>query len=179
MAEPSRRPHAVESWAVIAALACLAASPSAQAPTEKGRLGLDLTRITSAWTGDLDGMIERRMVRVLTAYSKTQYFVDRDPDALAGADRDPHAVAAGRPAAALDHEEELAEAGLVAADLAARLDTHVPEVGLAVPVGERSAGGAHAVVAEDRPGRDAPQVEELHGAAIHSAGVRATSPCTV
>jgi membrane-bound lytic murein transglycosylase MltF len=49
----------------------------AQAPTEKGRLGLALTEITRPWTGDLDGMIERRMIRVLTTYSKTQYFVDR------------------------------------------------------------------------------------------------------
>ncbi len=29
------------------------------------------------WTGDLDGMIKRRQIRVLTAYSKTYYFVDR------------------------------------------------------------------------------------------------------
>ena len=29
------------------------------------------------WTGDLDGMLKRRMVRVLTTYSKTNYFVDR------------------------------------------------------------------------------------------------------
>ena len=29
------------------------------------------------WTGDLPGMVERRMVRVLTTYSKTQYFIDR------------------------------------------------------------------------------------------------------
>ena len=29
------------------------------------------------WTGDLDGMIERRMVRVLTTHSKTTFFVDR------------------------------------------------------------------------------------------------------
>jgi hypothetical protein len=30
-----------------------------------------------AWTGDLDGMIERRMIRVLVPYSKTLYFSDR------------------------------------------------------------------------------------------------------
>jgi hypothetical protein len=30
---------------------------SAQAPTEKGRLGLTLTQITAPWTGDLDGMV--------------------------------------------------------------------------------------------------------------------------
>lgn len=29
------------------------------------------------WTGDLDGMIERRFIRVLTVYSKTTFFVDR------------------------------------------------------------------------------------------------------
>jgi len=29
------------------------------------------------WTGDLDGMIQRRMIRVLVPYSKTLYFVDR------------------------------------------------------------------------------------------------------
>ena len=29
------------------------------------------------WTGDLDGMVKRRTVRILTVYSKTFYFVDR------------------------------------------------------------------------------------------------------
>jgi membrane-bound lytic murein transglycosylase MltF len=29
------------------------------------------------WTGDLDGMVERRLIRVLTTYSKTTFFVDR------------------------------------------------------------------------------------------------------
>src|SRR5437773_7866909 len=29
------------------------------------------------WTGDLDGMVKRRMIRVLVPYSKTYYFVDR------------------------------------------------------------------------------------------------------
>ena len=62
---------------VLAALTCFGGIISAQAPTEKGRLGLTLTQITTPWTGDLDGMVERRMVRVLTAFSKTQYFIDR------------------------------------------------------------------------------------------------------
>jgi membrane-bound lytic murein transglycosylase MltF len=44
---------------------------------EKGRLGLALSEVLRPWTGDLDGMVERRMIRVLTTYSKTQYFVDR------------------------------------------------------------------------------------------------------
>ncbi len=29
------------------------------------------------WTGDLDGMIKRRLIRVLVPYSKTQYFIDQ------------------------------------------------------------------------------------------------------
>jgi membrane-bound lytic murein transglycosylase MltF len=33
--------------------------------------------ISQKWTGDLDGMIKRRFIRVLTTYSKTSYFVDR------------------------------------------------------------------------------------------------------
>ena len=55
----------------------MAASIAAQAPTEKGRLGLAISEITKPWTGDLDGMTERRLIRVLTAFSKTQYFIDR------------------------------------------------------------------------------------------------------
>src|SRR5215470_1407381 len=30
-----------------------------------------------AWTGDLDGMVKRRVIRALVPYSKTFYFVDR------------------------------------------------------------------------------------------------------
>ncbi len=29
------------------------------------------------WTGDLDGMIKRRRIRILTPYSKTHYFIDK------------------------------------------------------------------------------------------------------
>ena len=29
------------------------------------------------WTGDLDGLVERKMIRVLTVYSKTFYFVNQ------------------------------------------------------------------------------------------------------
>lgn len=59
-----------------AMLVTSATTSTAQAPTEKGRLGLALMEITKPWTGDLSGMIERRMVRVLTTYSKTQYFTE-------------------------------------------------------------------------------------------------------
>jgi len=62
---------------ILAVSTSLVVSASAQAPTEKGRLGISVTEITKPWTGDLDGMVERRLVRVLTAYSRTQYFIDQ------------------------------------------------------------------------------------------------------
>ena len=62
---------------ILAALPLLGAISAAQAPTAKGRLGLTLDEITAPWTGDLDGMVERRLIRVLTAHSRTQYFIDR------------------------------------------------------------------------------------------------------
>ncbi len=33
--------------------------------------------VSQKWTGDLDGMIQRRMIRVLTTFSKTSFFIDR------------------------------------------------------------------------------------------------------
>jgi len=63
--------------ATLAVLTLLTVAAHAQAPTEKGRTGLALTDITKPWTGDLSGMVERRMIRVLTTFSKTQYFIDR------------------------------------------------------------------------------------------------------
>jgi membrane-bound lytic murein transglycosylase MltF len=62
---------------ILVAFPFAAAVLTAQAPTEKGRLGLALSEITKPWTGDLNGMVERRMIRVLTAFSRTQYFIDR------------------------------------------------------------------------------------------------------
>jgi membrane-bound lytic murein transglycosylase MltF len=58
---------------------CLAALPAAaQSPTSTqhpSRVFVD--SVTKPWTGDLDGMIDRRLIRVLTVYSKTIYFIDR------------------------------------------------------------------------------------------------------
>jgi membrane-bound lytic murein transglycosylase MltF len=69
--------HTRLSLQIIFVIVCLGGASSAQAPVEKGRLGISLTQIMTPWTGDLDGMAERRMIRVLTAFSKTQYFIDR------------------------------------------------------------------------------------------------------
>jgi len=74
------------SWQSILAAAALAfvpfsvpmyaavAEPSPQTPQ---REQLTLSTKIKPWTGDLDGMIERRIIRVLTVYSKTFYFVDK------------------------------------------------------------------------------------------------------
>jgi membrane-bound lytic murein transglycosylase MltF len=50
-----------------------------QAPQKAvgGTLTIDLAAVQKPWTGDLDGMIERRVIRVLTVNSKTFYFIDK------------------------------------------------------------------------------------------------------
>ena len=40
-------------------------------------LTIDPAQMQKPWTGDLDGMIERRVIRVLTVNSKTFYFIDK------------------------------------------------------------------------------------------------------
>jgi membrane-bound lytic murein transglycosylase MltF len=69
-----------------AALACtLSASPifgaaeaelSPKTP-QRERLTIAPEEVMTPWTGDLDGMIARRVIRVLTVYSKTFYFMDK------------------------------------------------------------------------------------------------------
>ena len=72
----NHRSH-LRSLTMTLALVVAGATAGAQAPREQGRLGLRVEQITDTWTGDLDGMVERRLIRVLTVYSRTQYFVDR------------------------------------------------------------------------------------------------------
>jgi len=50
--------------------------PSTPTP-QREQLTIAAEEATKPWTGDLDGMIERRVIRVLTVYSKTFYFVDK------------------------------------------------------------------------------------------------------
>jgi membrane-bound lytic murein transglycosylase MltF len=40
-------------------------------------LTIDIDKLRSSWKGDLDGMVERRAIRVLTVNSKTIYFVNK------------------------------------------------------------------------------------------------------
>jgi membrane-bound lytic murein transglycosylase MltF len=42
-----------------------------------GDLTIDAATVMQPWKGDLNGMIERRFIRVLTVYSKTFYFADK------------------------------------------------------------------------------------------------------
>ncbi len=62
-------------------LLLLAATASAQqtAPQKPAQeeLTIDPTVMMQSWKGDLDGMIERGVIRVLTVYSKTFYFTDK------------------------------------------------------------------------------------------------------
>jgi len=54
----------------------LTAQSSVSKP-EDNELTIDLDEALKPWTGDFDRMLQRRIIRVLTAYSKTTYFVDR------------------------------------------------------------------------------------------------------
>jgi membrane-bound lytic murein transglycosylase MltF len=51
-----------------------AAAPPGGSPT---RAKMALALPSEKWTGDLDGMIKRRLIRVLVVYSKTFFFVDK------------------------------------------------------------------------------------------------------
>ena len=44
-------------------------------PTDQG-LPADLAFLEEVWTGDLDGMVERRIIRLLTVFSRGFYFLD-------------------------------------------------------------------------------------------------------
>lgn len=93
-----RRKPAVSALAAVLALAAMAgmtgcggvprqeapaataATPSSSTPSPASGSALAADQsglLLKPWTGDLDGMIERRLVRVLVTYSKTHYFVDK------------------------------------------------------------------------------------------------------
>jgi len=56
--------------------AALAQKP-APAKAAGGTLTIDTAAMQKPWNGDLDGMIERRVIRILTVPSKTSYFLDK------------------------------------------------------------------------------------------------------
>ena len=80
---PSRSGRAILAAAALACTlfagpihAAAEAKPSPQTP-QREQLTISPEEAMKPWTGDLDGMIERRVIRVLTVYSKTFYFVDK------------------------------------------------------------------------------------------------------
>src|SRR5262249_32804671 len=88
--QPHRLAHAPTrlrlAFVTGAALACTlfagpiaTAAPAKPSPQTPRREQLTITpaEAMKPWTGDLDGMIERKMIRVLTVYSKTFYFVNK------------------------------------------------------------------------------------------------------
>jgi membrane-bound lytic murein transglycosylase MltF len=50
-----------------------AAKPKAASPT----VAMSHEIVSRPYTGDVDGMLKRRLIRVLTPYSKTNYFIDK------------------------------------------------------------------------------------------------------
>jgi membrane-bound lytic murein transglycosylase MltF len=55
-------------------------APSTQpdkSPAKPAKIALTKETVVRPWTGDFDGMVKRRQIRVLTPYSRTQYFIDK------------------------------------------------------------------------------------------------------
>jgi membrane-bound lytic murein transglycosylase MltF len=82
----SRQQAAPASAAQLAPAAAAPAPPGTTPPVEgtdeqtsAEEQAADATAVEALqkWTGDLDGMIERRFIRVLTTYSKTTFFIDK------------------------------------------------------------------------------------------------------
>jgi membrane-bound lytic murein transglycosylase MltF len=76
---PTIRNPLARLLAVVLLLASVPAFAAKQTPEKAPReeLTIDLATTMQPWKGDLDGMIERRVIRVLATYSKTQYFNDK------------------------------------------------------------------------------------------------------
>jgi hypothetical protein len=67
-------------YAVMSLLCfCLGGNALARTSTDCNAttITIDPAGMQKPWSGDLDGMIERRVIRVLTVNSKTFYFHDR------------------------------------------------------------------------------------------------------
>jgi membrane-bound lytic murein transglycosylase MltF len=62
--------------AVILAPGAAAQAPAKEAPLAPAPAPL-LPILAQPWTGDLDGMVQRRVIRVATTYNRTNYFIDR------------------------------------------------------------------------------------------------------
>jgi membrane-bound lytic murein transglycosylase MltF len=68
---------AVAAFTVLVGSPAAAASAPAAAAQDREDLTIDVAAMNKPWTGDLDAMIERRVIRVLVVPSKTFYFVSK------------------------------------------------------------------------------------------------------
>ncbi|HWU56101.1 MAG TPA: lytic transglycosylase F [Rhizomicrobium sp.] len=60
---------------ILVAVLCAATGAFAQ-QQQNASLTIDSALVQHPWTGDLDGMMQRHYIRMLTVYSKTFYFLD-------------------------------------------------------------------------------------------------------
>jgi ABC-type amino acid transport substrate-binding protein len=67
----------LSSMALIATGAAAQTPAPAPAKAPAATTGIPPAKVSKTWTGDFDGMVKRRVIRVLVPYSKTFYFVDR------------------------------------------------------------------------------------------------------
>ena len=71
---------AVVAWSLATSAVALTAAPQAKPPAKAAPPAAKPAAAAiprKPWKGDLDGMIRRRVVRVLVPYSKTQYFIEK------------------------------------------------------------------------------------------------------
>lgn len=61
---------------IVSLLLCAAYAAPTKAPPADA-LAVNLEDIQQPWVGDLPGMFDRRVIRVLTTYSKTFFFIDK------------------------------------------------------------------------------------------------------
>ena len=62
---------------IAAALAAPQAAPSPKPKPRPSGVPTQPPFLSTKWTGDLDGMVKRRLIRALVVYSKTQYSIDK------------------------------------------------------------------------------------------------------
>src|SRR5689334_19057220 len=61
----------------ILAVSLFAVATACVAADDPAATALPTLDALQPWTGDLDGMVQRRTIRALVPYSKTLYFVDK------------------------------------------------------------------------------------------------------
>ena len=81
-AEPTAAPEPTAASRVQPAAAIAAKTPAPPAPASASAetdetIGIDVGMVSREWTGDFDGMVERRRIRILAPYSRTLYTVDK------------------------------------------------------------------------------------------------------